>query len=117
MRSRLRAFSRLRLASLIPSPLPRTQGELLDGGGDVSKSTSAQDVVYLVAIVHVLAIASSYAWLLLLAIPGAASLWLWRTVLSPYIFSARDGEGDAPRGRGGRGGKAERRGAKGTPRR
>ena len=96
-------------------PPRRAQGELLDGGGDVSKAETAQDVVYLMAMIHVFTCATSAAWLLAMAIPGVAASWLWRNVVSPYIFTPREGEEGGPEGpRGARRGKAERRGGK-TP--
>lgn len=82
----------------------------MDGGSDVSKAETAQDVVYLMAMTHVLTCASSAAWLLVMAIPGVACSWLWRTLLSPWIFSAQEGEEGGAEGARGRRGKGERRG-------
>ena len=98
---------------------PRLQGELVDGGGDVGKAESAQDVLYLVAIAHLATVVTPWGWALLLAVPATAGLWLWRNVVSPYIFSGgEDGEGGGRGGAGGRrGARAERRGGKGAPRR
>ena len=93
------------------------QGELVDGGGDVSKSETAKDVVYLMAICHVLTCLHPMAWLMVMAIPGVAASWVWRTIVSPWIFTPREGEDGGPEGqRGARRGK-ERRGAKATPQR
>jgi hypothetical protein len=93
------------------------QGELLDGGGDVAKAETAQDVVYLMAMCHVLTCVSPLAWLLVMAIPGVAASWLWRNVVSPWIFTPREGEDGGPEARGARRGKAERRAGKATPQR
>ena len=80
------------------------------------RAETANDVVYGVAIVHALTCFSDYAWLLCLVAPGAAGLWLWRNVVAPYIFTPREGEGDAG-GRGRRGKPERRAGGKATPRR
>jgi hypothetical protein len=90
----------------------------VDGGGDVSKAESAQDVLYLVAIAHLATVVSAWGWALLLAVPAVAGAWLWRNVVSPYIFSGADGGDGEGRGAGGRkGARAERRGGKVAPRR
>jgi hypothetical protein len=96
---------------------PRLQGELVDGGGDVGKAESAQDVLYLVAIAHLATVVTPWGWALLLAVPATAGLWLWRNVVSPYIFSGGDAAEGAGKAGGRRGARAERRGGKGAPRR
>ena len=79
----------------------------MDGGGDVSKAETAQDVVYLMAMIHVFSCFHPAAWLLVLAIPGVAASWLWRNVVSPWIFTPREGEDGGPEGpRGALRGKA-----------
>ena len=86
----------------------------------MSKSETAKDVVYLMAICHVLTCLHPMAWLMVIAIPGVAASWVWRTIVSPWIFTPREGEDGGPGGpegqRGARRSK-ERRGAKATPQR
>jgi hypothetical protein len=84
----------------------------------VGSSESLQDIIYLVAITHILALGSAYAWLLLLLAPARAALWVWRTFLGPYFFSGADAGADAAGGRaGGRKAKPDRRAPRGVPRR
>ena len=83
----------------------------------MSKSETAKDIVYLMAICHVLTCIHPMAWLMVMAIPCVAAAWVWRTILAPWIFTPREGEDGGPEGpRGARRGK-ERRIAKGTPQR
>ena len=85
----------------------------------MAKAETAQDVIYLMAMCHVLTCLTPAAWLLVMAIPGVAASWLWRNILSPWIFdgSGEDAAGQEGGRAGRRGGKAERRGAKMTPQR
>jgi hypothetical protein len=69
------------------------------------------------AMTQVLTCASPLAWLLVMAFPGVAASWLWRNILSPWIFTPQEGEDGGPEGGKGARRKAERRGGKGTPQR
>jgi hypothetical protein len=63
-------------------------GELIDGGGDLSKSVAASyshDVLYVSSMVQLLAAFTNWGWLLYLAIPGYATYKLFEKVFIPML--------------------------------
>ena len=63
-------------------------GELIDGGGDLSKSIAASyshDVLYVTSMVQVLAAFTNWGWLLFLTVPLYAAYKLFEKVFIPMM--------------------------------
>eukprot|EP01133_Synstelium_polycarpum_P009803 gene9803-11452_t len=66
------------------------QGELLDGGSDLSMKGLCEyyfDIIYITGIVQILGLFSDKAFLIMLVIPGFASYQLWVQFLGPWFFA------------------------------
>eukprot|EP00241_Pyramimonas_parkeae_P020146 CAMPEP_0114285490 /NCGR_PEP_ID=MMETSP0059-20121206/5213_1 /TAXON_ID=36894 /ORGANISM="Pyramimonas parkeae, Strain CCMP726" /LENGTH=179 /DNA_ID=CAMNT_0001406389 /DNA_START=55 /DNA_END=594 /DNA_ORIENTATION=+ len=71
------------------------KGDLSDGGMDLFQSgmmSYTHDVIYISILLQFLGIAYDWIWLIFLAVPVMISYQLWDKVVSPYIFTPREGE-------------------------
>lgn len=73
------------------TPILSDKGEVIDPGSDLNMeghiSEYLKDIIIFVSGVHVLALVTSYAWLLLVIIPVYGFYKLWVLVLGPWFFT------------------------------
>ncbi|KYQ96688.1 transmembrane protein [Tieghemostelium lacteum] len=78
-----------KLISASAAPTFSAEGELIDGGNDLSAGLNEYyfDIVYICVITQVIGLFTDKALLLLLTIPGFAFYKLWDMVIKPWIFT------------------------------
>mmetsp|Transcript_6392 Transcript_6392/g.39879 ORF Transcript_6392/g.39879 Transcript_6392/m.39879 type:complete len:175 (-) Transcript_6392:1040-1564(-) len=84
-----------RSISSMAKPTYGPNGELLDGGADLSMGGTLEylhDVLYITVFVHTASIVTDWFWLAYLVIPGYAGYMLWIYIIYPYVFAARPDE-------------------------
>lgn len=84
-----------RSISSMAKPTYGPNGELLDGGADLSMGGTLEylhDVLYITVFVHTASIITDWFWLAYLVIPVYAGYMLWIYVIYPYVFATRPDE-------------------------
>mmetsp|Transcript_35604 Transcript_35604/g.42880 ORF Transcript_35604/g.42880 Transcript_35604/m.42880 type:complete len:189 (+) Transcript_35604:202-768(+) len=85
------------LLSLMAKATYGSQGEVLDGGLDLTVSTGFatyyHDLIYITIFVQVMSsLVSDWFWLVYSVVPMFCIFRLWTDVISPYIFTPQPGE-------------------------
>mmetsp|Transcript_37133 Transcript_37133/g.51539 ORF Transcript_37133/g.51539 Transcript_37133/m.51539 type:complete len:178 (-) Transcript_37133:155-688(-) len=81
--------------SLCARPTFNAQGELDDGGMDLSQggmTSYTHDVLYVLIFLQVAGLFSDWVWATLAAVPLVLLYLAWVKLLYPYIFTPRSGE-------------------------
>ncbi|KAJ1675827.1 hypothetical protein EV182_000482 [Spiromyces aspiralis] len=89
----LESFAYLQLYQMSRPAYDAQSGQLIDSGQDLSSpglTSNLFDIVYVTWIVHLFSLATDYAWLLYLTIPGYAGYKLWG-LAKPFLQTSSSG--------------------------
>lgn len=73
------------------TPVYDQAGELVDGGADLDKGMVSyyHDILYVTALVQVVAAFTSWGWYLYLSVPAYAAYLLYTKIIQPYMSTKR----------------------------